>query len=524
MRTSMFNAIAVHGRTVAHALIVASAGCAACTTAERIPGIQSLPISLTATPPSVPHGGSATLDWSAADATSCTASGGWSGPRATSGSTPTGALTVTTDFTLSCTGPGGSASKTVTVTVTPVSSRFPLHVDAGKRYLIDAQGTPFFVHGDTPWSLLVQLTREEAEQYLEDRRQKGFNTVLANLLEHYYSDDPPRNAYGDAPFTTPGDFATPNEAYFAHAAYVITLAAQKEMLVMLTPAYMGYGGGDEGWYQEMQANGAPKLSAYGTYLATRFSAFDNILWVHGGDYNPPDLDLLRAIPNAIRAVDTKWLHTFHGSRGTAAFEFLGTGQAWLDVNTIYTNSDVIPSATTEYGRATTPFFLIEAVYEGEGADEATVRQQAYHTVLSGGMGHLMGNRPIWLFDPGWESALGSRGAATLAHLPALFAGRAWWTLVPDFAGTVLTSGQAATARASDGSFVLAYVASANDLTIDLAQLSGPTVIARWYDPADGTYSTVPGSPFPATGSHTFPAFGVNSGGFADWVLVLKSGP
>jgi hypothetical protein len=37
------------------------------------------------------------------------------------------------------------------------------------------------------------------------------------------------------------------------------------------------------------------------------------------------------------------------------------------------------------------------------------------------------------------------------------------------------------------------------LTIDLAQLSGP-VTARWYDPTNGAYSTIAGSPFANDGS------------------------
>ncbi len=187
-------------------------------------------------------------------------------------------------------------------------------------------------------------------------------------------------------------------------------------------------------------------------------------------------------------------------------------------------------AFQEYGRSTMPFFLIEAIYEGEGASEAAVRQQAYQTVLSGGTGHVMGNRPIWLFGSGWQTALNSRGARTLSYLPALLTGRAWWTLVPDIAHTVLTAGvstgsdQAATARASDGSFVLAYLPSARSVTVNLAQLSGPNVVARWYDPANGTYATIAGSPFAASGTRTFASAGANSSGFSDWVLVLESSP
>jgi hypothetical protein len=69
----------------------------------------------------VSNGGSSTVTWSTTNATSCTASGGWSGSRATSGSVSTGALSATTTFTLNCSGAGGSTSKSATVTVSAPS-------------------------------------------------------------------------------------------------------------------------------------------------------------------------------------------------------------------------------------------------------------------------------------------------------------------------------------------------------------------------------------------------------------------
>jgi hypothetical protein len=425
----------------------------------------------------------------------------------------------------------GGIAASATITAHTTGGIFPLHVEAGKRYLVDAKGNPFLLQGDAAWSLIAQLTNEEANQYLEDRRLKGFNTVIVNLIEHHFSTNPPSDVYGDAPFLTPGDFSTPNEAYFAHAQYVINLAAQKGILVLLFPAYMGVDGGPEGWYQEMAANGPTKLGNYGTYVANRFRAYDNILWGQGGDYNPPDLNILRAIPNAIRAVDPKWPQTFGGSAGTSALGFLGTAEPWLQVNDVYTYNDLVDHAFQEYTRSSMPFFLIESTYENNnGATEVTVRQQAYQAVLSGGTGQIMGNTPVWLFGSGWQAALNSPGARTLSYLPALLAGRAWWTLVPDITHTVLTAGisagsdYSATARATDGSFVLAYLPSARSVTVDLAQLSGPNVVARWYDPANGTYATIAGSPFAASGAHVFPSAGVNSSGFSDWVLVLESSP
>lgn len=57
------------------------------------------------------------LTWSSTNATSCTASGAWSGTKATSGSQSTGTLTTSSTYNLSCSGSGGSASQSATVTV-----------------------------------------------------------------------------------------------------------------------------------------------------------------------------------------------------------------------------------------------------------------------------------------------------------------------------------------------------------------------------------------------------------------------
>ncbi len=75
---------------------------------------------LTLSAPSIPLGGSAVLTWSSIYATSCTASGSWSGPQTTSGSatlTPTAAGAST--YTLTCSNAFGTlAAGSVTLTAT----------------------------------------------------------------------------------------------------------------------------------------------------------------------------------------------------------------------------------------------------------------------------------------------------------------------------------------------------------------------------------------------------------------------
>jgi hypothetical protein len=81
-------------------------------------GVVQPSVTFGASPTSVAIQGTSVLTWSTSNADSCTASGGWTGSRATSGTFTTIALASTTTFTLTCSNAaGGSTSRSVTVTV-----------------------------------------------------------------------------------------------------------------------------------------------------------------------------------------------------------------------------------------------------------------------------------------------------------------------------------------------------------------------------------------------------------------------
>lgn len=348
------------------------------------------------------------------------------------------------------------------------------------------------------------------------------------------------NIYGDAPFTTLNDFSTPNEAYFAQIDYVITQARARGILVVLFPAYLGYDGGSEGWYSVMQANGVTKLRAYGNYVANRFKAHDNILWANGGDYNPPDKSLTEAVAQGIRDILPNALQTAHCKRGTAALDYWG-GEPWLNVNTTYVGDQphglpsCVDSSLAQYQKTPVmPYFLVEAYYENENnATIVTLRRQAYGTVFSGAFGQFFGNNPVWHFGkaPGqptnWKGALNSPGARSMTLLWNLVSPSRWDLLAPDTNGSFLTGGalsgddRAAAALASDGSIAFIYAPTRRTMSVNLSRMSGPNVSARWYDPSNGTYTAITGSPLPAVStSFTMPT--ANADGSADWVLVLQS--
>jgi hypothetical protein len=79
-------------------------------------------VTLTSSAASAVTGSSITLSFSSTNATSCTASGGWTGSEPTSASTATETLSATTTYTLTCTGAGGTATQSVTVTATAAPS------------------------------------------------------------------------------------------------------------------------------------------------------------------------------------------------------------------------------------------------------------------------------------------------------------------------------------------------------------------------------------------------------------------
>ena len=87
------------------------------------PSMTAPTTSLRAAPTSIASGGSSTLTWSSTNATSCAASGAWSGAKATSGTQSTGAITMPSSYSLTCTGTGGtSVASTVMVNIIPIAT------------------------------------------------------------------------------------------------------------------------------------------------------------------------------------------------------------------------------------------------------------------------------------------------------------------------------------------------------------------------------------------------------------------
>jgi uncharacterized protein DUF4038/collagenase-like protein with putative collagen-binding domain len=430
---------------------------------------------------------------------------------------------------------GGSGSGTSGTGGSPVpAGLFPLRVSTDRGSLVAGNGTPFLLHAEAAWSLIVQLTTADAMRYLTDRHSRGVNGVLVNLIEHKYATSPPRNAAGDVPFTTAGDFATPNEAYFAHADQVIDFAASQGIAVLLTPSYLGYNGGDEGWFVEMSASSAAKCRGYGDFVGRRYASRTNIIWVWGGDYTPPSGSAgetcMMNVRDGIRAAAPNALATGHWApESTSRSEPMFTSS--IDLVGVYTYQQILPAcraARTDTRFPRMPTYLFETCYEHEtiqgcAATTAEVRRRQWWGVLGCGAGEIVGNSPIWRFGTGWAAELGSPVAVAEGRLAQLVQQVAWQTLELDDALVTANRGtgyaEIVATRTADHRSALIYIPpnGAATITVDLSHLTAAAT-ATWQDPT-AVRSVAAGTAL--TGSRMFTTPGNNSGGDKDWVLVLS---
>jgi hypothetical protein len=423
-------------------------------------------------------------------------------------------------------------------------TQHPLAISAEGRHLVDRTGKPFLLVGDAAWSILVALSREDAVRYLDDRVSRGFNSIMVNLLEYYFSPDPPNNLYGEPPFTTPGDFSTPNPAYFDHARWVLDRAAERNLLVLLYPCYLGYREAgwpgpkswNEGWFGEVIKNGFDRCRAYGRFVGERFGDLDNLLWVMGGDADPGTaLVPIGQMAEGIKEADPRHLMTAHcRPESVPSVEY--RGEPWLDINNTYTYTIVHARLYQDYVRVPTkPTFLIESSYENEHtASEIQLRRQAYWSILRGGFGHMFGCAPIWYFGKGWEASLDGPGSRGMTRFAEAFRDRPWWKLEPEAAPGVgwdpcwqgrrlLVEGHgesrgldfASVARTPDGKLAMAYMPTPRTLKLDGSVLSGPRVRLSWFDPIAGGWSS-------GGERSCLEPIDVAPPGNQDWLLAIES--
>ena len=227
---------------------------------------------------------------------------------------------------------------------------YPLKVGPTRRYLVDRDGHPFLIVGDSPQSLIVNLSAIQADRFFANRQDAGFNSMWINLLcDEYTGGRPDGTTYdGIAPFTTPGDLSTPNPVYFARAEEMIRLAAKHRLAVFLDPIETG------GWLNVLRSNGTSTAYDYGRYLGRRYRRYPNIVWLNGNDFQtwrqPADDALVLAVANGIRSADPHALQTVELNYLTSASVDDPRWRGIIGLDAAYTYAPTYAEVLKEYRR------------------------------------------------------------------------------------------------------------------------------------------------------------------------------
>ena len=281
----------------------------------------------------------------------------------------------TIEASVTATNAGGSATQTTNATAvvtaaTPTgTSQFPLQVSANGRYLETAQGSPWLMVGDSPQSVMGNLSESKAAAYFADRESEGFNTAWVNLLCADYTacNSNGTTFDGIAPFTrgsSPSNYdfgtdaANANATYFDRAHDMVAQAEADGVEIMLDPIDTSNCESDE-FYGALKNNGDGTVSTsdkdyeYGQFLGDEFKDLPNVMWLLGNDFSCFDSDTagdadLLSVANGIENTDPGSLESME--IGIGGFD--NEGWSSLDDTTHDWASALRSTGSTPTGRTT----------------------------------------------------------------------------------------------------------------------------------------------------------------------------
>ena len=395
-----------------------------------------------------------------------------------------------------------------------------LKVSDNHRYLIHANGTPFFWLGNTSWLMPERLTRDEIEFYLTKEHEAGYNVEQIQVLNAI----PTFNIYGmqanDESFDMQKFSRKDQYGYWEHLDYIVDFAASQGIYIAM----------DCIWGSQINKMTPEKAAKYGRFLGERYKDKPNIIWMIGGDIlgdkGTPSWD---ALARAIRKADPYHVMTFHPRGRTTSARWFADRE-WMDFHMFqsghrrygqrngdgdYTIKDNTEEDNWRYVDLTWEGNEVKPVIDGEPSYEDIpqglhdfsaprwmdydVRRYAYWAVFAGCFGHTYGHNSIMQFmKPGllasfgaekpWWDAMKDPGYNQMKYLKWLILAFPFEERIADQSVIAGQNGERydrnIATRGND--YLLVYNYSGKPMQLDLSKISGAKKNVWVMNPSDGT--------------------------------------
>lgn len=291
---------------------------------------------------------------------------------------------------------------------------FELQIPANGRYIEYKNGSSFLYLGDTAWSLLSRLTKDEVSLYLKNRKEKGFTVIQTVILPELEAWNE-RLAIG-VPSIVDVDSIRLHPVYLEHIDWVLEEAERLGLFIGLLPTWGDKV--DKQWGKGPELFDEKNARNYGRMLGARYADVPNVIWIIGGDRGGDGKNkaIWNAMAEGIKEMDKTHLMTFH-PQGEHSSSFWFHQAGWLDFNMFqsghFQTSYKIYERLLETDRNLNP---VKPVLDGEPRYEDIpidfdekkgrfiaydIRKTLYQSILSGACGYTYGCNNIWqMYDAG----------------------------------------------------------------------------------------------------------------------------
>jgi hypothetical protein len=426
-----------------------------------------------------------------------------------------------------------------TVNVSPYRGDNPLYrrgflkVSDNRRYLCQADGTPFLWMGDTAWVGPMKSTDADWETYLADRVGKHFTVIQIGPAPWWAGK---QDAAGNLPFISEG-ISQPNPAFWQAYERKVQQANEKGLFILMVGV--------------MEPTTRYPASAEACLFARQIVArlYGNFI-AFSPSFDSGYRELGNEVGEAIR--DATPVHLITQHPGTTTGKPVNTiadayfDRSYLDFAGDQTghnggNQELCARQAIEWNlqlhrrEPHKPVVNLEAMYDTEGKTAFNAygaRSLGWRSWLSGAVGYTYGTDLYqWKTDPAkaayWRKALSLPSSGQMTHLHDFLAKLEWWRLVPapELIQTPPTEylHRSVLARTARGDLAVAYLPDQNGVDVDLSGFAAP-VTTEWFDPTNGKFASTNEKPVLNQGGRRFTPPGKNSAGDGDWVLVLTAGP